>query len=96
MKEKDFTVLNVCIECVHFTIIAFALSAMAFVFRSSPLFILFFASEVALLPDFWGKLDAQTHRRVLNVVLILVCFGAQLLLAYLAGLPALPISAAAQ
>lgn len=54
MKDRFSVVFNTAIECIHFTLIAFALSAMAFVFKGHPLFILFFASEIALLVVCFG------------------------------------------
>ena len=47
--------LEILIESVNYIIINYALSNMAMLFRSNPLFILFFASEIWTFGNYWKK-----------------------------------------
>ena len=55
MKTKASKYLEIVIESINYIIISYALSNMAILFQSNPLFILFFASEIWVIGNYWRK-----------------------------------------
>ena len=64
MKTKASKYLEIVIESINYIIISYALSNMAMLFQSNPLFILFFASEIWVIGY---RLMGKTTQKV-NVI----------------------------
>ena len=74
MKATVSKYLEILIESVNYIIINYALSNMALLFRSNPLFILFFASEIWMFGNYWKKMDRLTANKAISSFLLIVCF----------------------
>lgn len=74
MKATVSKYLEILIESVNYIIINYALSNMALLFRSNPLFILFFASEIWMFGNYWKKMDRLTANKATSSILLIVCF----------------------
>ena len=74
MKATVSKYLEILIESVNYIIINYALSNMAMLFRSNPLFILFFASEIWMFGNYWKKMDRLTANKAISSILLIVCF----------------------
>ena len=64
MGKKGKTAVEAAVRTANFLVISYALDAMALVFRSHPVFILFFASNIWLLTWHYQQLTQLFHRRV--------------------------------
>ena len=82
MKTKVSNYLALIAWSVNYVIISYALSNMAMLLRRSPLFILFFASEVWIMGDYWQRACELTKRKVLSAVLLLACFAVHIGMVY--------------
>lgn len=85
MKEKWKKVIEIIIESINFIIITYALSSMAMSFRTSPLYILFFASNVWLIGRYGTQLQKITGSRVLTAIIFCLSFGIFCFIAYFVG-----------
>ena len=71
MKATVSKYLEILIESVNYIIINYALSNMALLFRSNPLFILFFASEIWMFGNYWKKMDRLTANKAISSFLLI-------------------------
>ena len=77
--------LDILIESINYIIINYALSNMAMLFQSNPLFILFFASELWIMGNYWRKVYDVTKNKILTAVLLIICFVIHISIVYFVG-----------
>ena len=65
--------------------IGYALSNIAMLLQSNPLFILFYASEIWVTGLYWRRAAKLTDSKLLSTVLLVVCFALQIGMVYFAG-----------
>ena len=58
---------------------------MAMLFQSNPLFILFFASEIWVIGNYWRKVYDMVKNKILAVVLLIICFAIHIGIVYFIG-----------
>ncbi len=85
MKTKASKYLDIIIESINYIIINYALSNMAMLFQSNPLFILFFASEIWIMGNYWRKVYDITKNKILVAVLLIICFAIHISIVYFVG-----------
>ncbi len=85
MKTKASKYLEIVIESINYIIISYALSNMAMLFQSNPLFILFFASEIWVIGNYWRKVCDMVKNKILAVVLLIICFAIHIGIVYFIG-----------
>ncbi len=85
MKMKASKCLDIVIESINYIIINYALSNMAMLFQSNPLFILFFASEIWVTGNYWRKVYDIIKNKILAIVLLIVCFIIHMGIVYFVG-----------
>lgn len=85
MKTKASKYLEIVIESINYIIISYALSNMAMLFQSNPLFILFFASEIWVIGNYWRKVYDMVKNKILAVVLLIICFAIHIGIVYFIG-----------
>ena len=85
MKTKASKYLEIVIESINYIIISYALSNMAMLFQSNPLFILFFASEIWVIGNYWRKVRDMVKNKILAVVLLIICFAIHIGIVYFIG-----------
>ena len=85
MKTKASKYLEIVIESINYIIISYALSNMAMLFQSNPLFILFFASEIWVMRNYWRKVCDMVKNKILAVVLLIICFAIHIGIVYFIG-----------
>ena len=82
---KKAKVLDIIVESINYVIISYALTNMAFLFRASPLYILFFASEIWVSGNYWRKVKELTESKVITAILLLLCFIVHVAMVYFIG-----------
>ena len=85
MKTKASKYLEIVIESINYIIISYALSNMAMLFQSNPLFILFFVSEIWVMGNYWRKVCDMVKNKILAVVLLIICFAIHIGIVYFIG-----------
>ena len=85
MKTKASKYLEIVIESINYIIISYALSNMAMLFQSNPLFILFFESEIWVIGNYWRKVCDMVKNKILAVVLLIICFAIHIGIVYFIG-----------
>lgn len=85
MKTKVSKYLDIIIESINYIIINYALSNMAMLFQNNPLFILFFASEIWIMRNYWNKVYDITKNKILVAVLLIICFAIHIGIVYFVG-----------
>ncbi len=85
MKAEASKWIDVIIESIHYIVIHYALSNMAMLLQSNPIFILFFASEIWVMGSYWKKVYDLTKNRGLSAVLLIVCFAVHMGMIYFIG-----------
>lgn len=85
MKSKASKIVDVVIYSINYILINYALANMAMLLKSNPLFILFFASEVWVMGNYWGKMHDLTGSKILSVILLFGCFAIHIGIAYFVG-----------
>ena len=85
MKSKAVIYSELIIMSINYIMIQYALSNMAMLLKSNPLFILFFASEVRTMGIYWQKSYELTQRKMLSAGFLILCFAIQVGLLYFVG-----------
>ena len=85
MKEKMTNWMDLFVESINYILITYALSNMAMLFQSNPLFILFFASEIWVIGNYWRKVCDMVKNKILAVVLLIICFAIHIGIVYFIG-----------
>ena len=85
MKTKESKYLEIVIESINNIIIRYALSNMAMLFQSNPLFIRFFGSEIWVIGNYWRKVCDMVKNKILAVVLLIICFAIHIGIVYFIG-----------
>lgn len=85
MKSKAVIYSELIIMSINYIMIQYALSNMAMLLKSNPLFILFFASEVWTMGIYWQKSYELTQRKMLSAGFLILCFAIQVGLLYFVG-----------
>lgn len=85
MKQTMARGLTLLAESLHCILLLYALSNMAMLLRRSPVFILFFASETAVMGRYWRAVRRLTGSKVLPAVLLTVCVALQIAAVYFGG-----------
>lgn len=85
MKNKAIKCVEIFIECLNYIIINYALSNMAMLLKHNPLFILFFASEIWYMENFWKKICGLSGNKVVSAVLLIACFAIHIEMVYFIG-----------
>ena len=90
MGTRWSRILELLIVSVNYILIGYALSNIAMLLQSNPLFILFYASEIWVTGLYWRRAAKLTGSRLLAAVLLLVlllavCFALQIGMVYFAG-----------
>lgn len=77
--------LDIIVESINYVIISYALTNMAFLFSASPLYILFFASEIWVAGNYWRKVKELTESKVITAILLFLCFVVHVAIIYFVG-----------
>ena len=77
--------LDVAVESVNYVIIVWALSNMAMLLKSNPIFILLFASEVWTTGRYLKEMRELTESKTASVVLTALCFAVHIAILYFIG-----------
>ena len=85
MQPKTVKWLEIFVESINYIIINYALSNMAMLFQSSPIFILFFASEIWVMNNYWRKVYELNKNKVVSTILLIACFAIHIGLIYFVG-----------
>lgn len=85
MKLQIVNRLDIIIESINYVIISYALSNMAVLFQDNLLFILFFASEIWVMNNFWQKVNKLSKSKVVSSILLVACFAINVGLIYFMG-----------
>lgn len=78
-------ILELLIVSVNYILIGYALSNIAMLLQSNPLFILFYASEIWVTGLYWRRAAKLTSSKLLSTELLVVCFALQIGMVYFAG-----------
>ena len=82
---KKAKVLDITVGSINYVIISYALTNMTFLFNTSLLYILFFASEIWVAGNYWRKVKELTESKVIAVILLLLCFILHVAMVYFIG-----------
>lgn len=85
MKSSASKFLEIVIDSINYIIISYALSNMAMILNSNPVFILFFASEIWVMGNYWQKICELTKSKFFSVILLIVCFAIHIGMVYFIG-----------
>ena len=85
MRSRSSKFLEILIESVNYIVINYALSNMAMLFQRNLFFILFFASEVWVMGNYWRKVYEITKNKFVSAILIVVCFMIHIGIVYFVG-----------
>ena len=85
MGTRWSRILELLIVSVNYILIGYALSNIAMLLQSNPLFILFYASEIWVTGLYWRRAVKLTGSKLLSTVLLVVCFALQIGMVYFAG-----------
>lgn len=85
MKAKIANWLDIFVESINYIIINYALTNMAMLFQHNLLFILFFASEIWVLGNYWRKISELSKNKVFSTILLIICFLIHISLIYFVG-----------
>ncbi len=77
--------LAILAEVLNCIIVQYALSNMALLLHTNPLFILLFAAKLWMWSSFWQRTGALCKNKVLSVVLTALCFVAEMCLLCFVG-----------
>ena len=78
-------VLDIIVDSINYVIISYALTNMAFLFRTSLLYILFFASEIWVAGNYWRKVKELTESKIITTILLFLCFVIHMAMIYFMG-----------
>ena len=87
MKSKLSAGLDIAVFSINYIIISYALSNVAMLLASNPLFILFFASEIWLLSVYWERVRDLSKSKLVASVLVALCLVANAGLLWFTGAP---------
>ena len=82
MKKKLLKALEIIIYSINYILISYALSNVAMLLKASPIFILFFASEIWVMGVYVNKIQEITENRVLSWLLLAVCSALHISMVY--------------
>ena len=85
MKRKMSTILEILIYSLNYILISYALSNVSILLKASPIFILFFASEIWVMGVYVNKIQEVTEKKVLSWILLAVCFALHIGMVYFIG-----------
>ena len=85
MKRKMSTILEILIYSLNYILISYALSNVSILLKASPIFILFFASEIWVMGVYMNKIQEVTEKKVLSWILLAVCFALHIGMVYFIG-----------
>ena len=85
MRSRSSKFFEILIESVNYIVINYALSNMAMLFQRNLFFILFFASEVWVMGNYWRKVYEITKNKYVSAILIVVCFMIHIGIVYFVG-----------
>ena len=85
MKRKMSTILEILIYSLNYILISYALSNVSILLKASPIFILFFASEIWVMGVYMNKIQEGTEKEVLSWILLAVCFALHIGMVYFIG-----------
>ena len=85
MKRKMSTILEILIYSLNYILISYALSNVSILLKASPIFILFFASEIWVMGVYMNKIQEFTEKKVLSWILLAVCFALHIGMVYFIG-----------
>ena len=82
MKKKLLKALEIIIYSINYILISYALSNVAMLLKASPIFILFFASEIWIMGVYVNRIQEITKNRVLSWLLLAVCSALHISMVY--------------
>lgn len=85
MKSNTSKYIEIIIVSINYIIINYALSNMAMLFQSDPLFILFSASEIWVMGNYWYKVNDISKNKILSLILLIICFAIHIGIVYFFG-----------
>ena len=85
MRKRLGMWVELLIVSINYVVISYALSNLSIPLRRSWLSILFFASEIWIMGDYWQRACELTKRKVLSAVLLLACFAVHIGMVYGVG-----------
>lgn len=86
MKRKITKILDVAIHSINLILINYALSNMMALFRSSLLYILFFASEMWVFVQYRKSIETLSNSKTLANLLLVICAAIEIALLYFFGI----------
>lgn len=85
MKSRFSKAIEIFVESINYIIVSYALSCMAMFFKTSPFFILFFASEIWIFSKYWRTLQNILKSKWLSVLIWIFSFLVLCLMLYFLG-----------
>ena len=85
MKEKASKILEITVYSINYILISYALSNIAMAMKRSPVFILFFASDIWVMGEYMKKMYGISKNRIIAGTLGIVCFAVHMGLGYFLG-----------
>ena len=85
MREKGSKLLDVMVYSINYVLISYGLSNVSMALKSSPVFILFFASELWVIGLYIKKIHEITGSRLLAGILLVFCFAVHIGTVYFFG-----------
>ncbi len=85
MKRDMRKGFEIFVESVNYIIINYALSNMALLFQHNLLYILFFASEIWVMGNYWRRVYEMTKSKAFSAILLIVCFVLHIGMTYFVG-----------
>lgn len=85
MKRDMRKGFEIFVESVNYIIINYALSNMALLFQHNLLYILFFASEIWVMGNYWRRVYEMTKSKAFSAILLIVCFVLHISMTYFVG-----------
>ena len=91
MRKRLGMWMELLIVSINYVVISYALSNLSIPLRRSWLSILFFASEFWVTWAYWNRIRELTGRRVLAVLLTVLCYSLHVALVYFVGILSGPL-----
>ena len=85
MREKGSKLLDVMVYSINYVLISYALSNVSMALKSSPVFILFFASELWVIGLYIKKIHELTGSKLFTGILLVFCFAVHIGTVYFFG-----------
>lgn len=85
MKVRIWKWIDIFAESINYIIINYALSNVEMLFWNHLLFILFSASKVWTMCNYWRKINEISKNKIVSTILLIICFISHIGLVYFVG-----------